>query len=497
MILELYILFSVVLIPLFWIWQPLDSRSYLFILGTNLTVIVLIWVSLLKQIPIALYIPSIPIALFLVWIFLSNAWTTAPKQSWIDTLLWLSMFVLFSVAQRVPKEFIMIAVSLPSYAMLPILFYQKFKEKKPLPGSIFGNANHIGGYFTLSLFVFLWLSFNISIWFLIMVGVLTIAIFLSKCKAAWLGIISTLVILLYFQTKITFILILPILLFAFYFVKLKPHIKNKYFAARIGYYFAALDSIIRRPFFGWGLRTFRREQFFAIHRIHKRWPHAYRREWASKAESTYENLPLPRTHRVHNDYLEICFETGFVGLFLFLYILYQLQWTQDIILSAGLLATLLIALFFFPLREPHIAAPFWALAGTISQPGVVLPPGYSLLVVILVLAISYMAYQYAYKKMVAIFWWMKVPGAATEEKWKEALSKCHKNDPYYNQYLMYFYRTHLKTNPNFALDCMSRMSEHFDGSITASSIQGIRPKFAPPEVLQTQQTQKKKKRGKR
>jgi O-antigen ligase len=497
MILELYMLFSVVFIPLFWVWQPLDSRSYLFILGTNLAVIVLIWVSFLKQIPIDLYIPSIPIALFLVWIFLSNSWSTAPKQSWIDTLIWLSMFVLFSVAQRIPKEFVLLAVSLPSYGMLPVLFYQKFKEKKHLPGSIFGNANHIGSYFTLSLFVFLWLSLNVSIWHLIMVGLLLIAIVLSKCKAAWISIISTLVILLYFQTKVNFILVLPILLCALYFVKLKPHVRNKYFAARLGYYVAVLDCIIRRPLSGWGLRTFRREQFFAVHRIQKRRPNTYRKETASKAEHVYEKFPLPRTHRVHNDYLEICHETGLVGLFLFLYILYQLQWTQDLILSAGLLAILIMALFFFPLREPHIAAPFWALAGTISQPGVVLPPGYSLFVVILVLAISYMAYQYAYKKLVAIYWWMKVPGAETEEKWKKALSKCYKNDPYQNQFLMYFYRTHLKVNPSFALDCMSRMSEHYDGSITVASIQSIRPKFAPPEMVQPQQTKKQKKRGKR
>lgn len=474
----------------------MDSRSYVFILGSNLIAIAFLsWVFFQGQ-TLNVPIPSFCVFAFIVWLFLSNAWSTAPKQSWIDTLTWLFMFFLFGVAQHIPREFIIIAVSLPTYVMLPFFFHQKYKQKLPKPGSIFGNSNHIGSYLSLGLFAFLWLSIHTSPWFFIMTGIVGLSILLAYCRAAIFSTTIALTILLYHYSGNMFVFLIalaPILWGLYVLSKGGTNGENRFnhigtaWRDRMSYYIAAFDTILRRPLFGWGLRTFRREQFFAVDRITKRFPEIYKKH------------PLPCTHRLHNDYLEITHETGFPGLILFLAILYQLNWAEDLVISTGLISVLIISLLFFPLREPHIAAPFWALAGTLSSPELTLPPGFAPVVVIVVLAISYMAYIYAYKKLVGIYWWMRIPLAKSETEWVNAHIKCHKNDPYNNQYLMYLYRIYLKSRPAFALDCMSRMNEHYDGSITVVSIQQIRPKFTAPQEIPTggvKQPKKKKKKRK-
>ncbi len=488
MILEIYILFCVVFIPLFWLWQPMDTRSFVIILGTTLTMVLLLWRSYLIGDPIILPIPSIAMASFLIWIFLSNSWSTCARQSWIDTLVWLSLFFLFCIGQRVDKEYIVIAVSLPVYGMLPIFFFQKFRQKQYKPGSIFGNPNHMGSYLTLNLFVFLWLSFNTSVWFLMMAGIIVISIYMTKHKTSIISSALVGSLLAYHYIDNIYLLFIAPLLLVLYLIRshrvsnLKGSIE-----IRIGYYIACLDTVIHRPITGWGLRTFRREQFFAVHRIGKKYP------------DVFKKYPLPTTHRLHNDYLEIFHELGIVGFLLFLYILYGLNWSGDIILSSGLLAVLVISFFFFPLREPHIAAPFWVLAGTTSNTSVELafPPGYSLMLLVVVLAISCMAYWYAYNKMLAIYWWMQIPIAKTEGAWRKAVGACHKADPYYNQFLMYMYKTFVQKNPDLGLDCISRLSEHFDGSITAASVQSIRPKFNAPVMQKIDPNKKKSKKKNR
>ena len=78
----------------------------------------------------------------------------------------------------------------------------------------------------------------------------------------------------------------------------------------------------------------------------------------------YRDLPYGR---VHNDHLEIVGEIGLIGYGLFLSIF--LMSSIDVFGWATLLAVFVSGLFFFPLREVHTAAPFWAMMGAFCASG--------------------------------------------------------------------------------------------------------------------------------
>jgi len=490
-----YLIFCLMLIPFFIWYQSLDSRAHLFI---SVTAVYLI-LSVATQNGLMLNLRD-PFCLFLLWAVLSNSWSTCAKQSWVDTLFWISAFTVYECGRLTAVEEVFRMIALTVIPILIVVAVQVTKMRKGYlatgqrPGGVFGNNVHLGAYLTVCLFCGLWLTANASIWYLLIVFPTGAMIGLTRSKGALLASVVCLPIAAGMMSPMTASSLAAagisaaVLIAAGYYARLYP----SSLVERIVFYVLACETISRRPLHGWGLRTFRREQFFAYERIRTKYPGLYKR------------LLQPKTHRVHNDYLEIAHETGLVGLGLFAWTLFNIDLPGDMLQALPLIAVLIMSLMFFPLREPHIAIPFWAIAGSIQGPGEA-PPLSGLLSLLILLALSIVTYQYGVKKLLALYWWYRIPKTADPEKRQQAIFKAHLLDPFNNRYLMYLYKASVRRNPQFAMECAGRIFEHFDGAITARSVSEIKPQFIaksapvkpPASGSRTQgRTSKKKKRKK-
>ena len=145
-----------------------------------------------------------------------------------------------------------------------------------------------------------------------------------------------------------------------------PGAQDESFKERSMLWATTWDMIRDRPVTGFGPGHF----FTAFPFFHK--------EYYNNAQGKWLPQILP-TH-AHNDALEICAETGFIGLALFLWIMLAVLWPVGIahksrepdrpeprILAAGLFsglaALLLYSNFQFPFHNPPSAVHFWIFAG--------------------------------------------------------------------------------------------------------------------------------------
>jgi hypothetical protein len=145
-----------------------------------------------------------------------------------------------------------------------------------------------------------------------------------------------------------------------------PHHVEKSLLGRIGLYRAAVELIRQKPVMGWGLNSYAKEL-----------PETD----TVTLSATDENK---RSHRVHNDHLEIIVEVGVIGYILIASLFSSISY--DPIIFGLLVAFTVCACFFFPLREVHTAAPFWAVMGS-SAGGILTPVFLPPIVIILVCAI--------------------------------------------------------------------------------------------------------------
>jgi len=479
---SIYVILCAVAIPLFTVWQPFDGRYHLFALGT--AAFLFAWVF---SGPV-FYVSDMPFFIMCLWFSLTSAWSTCPRESWIDVLNWISLFVLYMAARRLPPEMFMLALFVPIVPIGLLAIYQQYsrvrygqvvevKGKKLMAvcSGVFYNSNHGGVYFTISFFVSLWLARQVSPLFYIAAGVLAILVYFTKCRSAWIGLGAGLCVASFYFFADTArevyeaILLITVISAVFYrmFARKKGDIGGM---SRKGFLVTVANTIRQRPVFGWGLRTYRREQFYSFINIHKRWP-----------EISKKYLPAV-THRVHNDYLEIWHETGVIGLGLFLYLLWGLPYSADPVLAGGLIAVMVIGLFFYPFREPHLAVSFWCMAGALtgppSGPAQAIPlPVYA----VLITAFAALAYRYAYKKLLALHYLHSRPDPPGREGNIRLLKKCLIHDPYNTMYLAKMYQASHADKPALALQCAVRMSEHFDGNVIYSFVQSVQPKIQADE----------------
>lgn len=494
-----FIAVLVIVTPMLFMWQPYDLRHFTTIVFCTIGM----WLVLFNVLYIS--IPSWYVVAFGLLLILSMMWTSNYHQSLIDMCYWLSMLFIYEISKFVPLEFLMVVITLPIAFLFPIAVWQKML-KYPHVGSVYGNANHLGSHCVIMFFSALWLAINVSVWNIIplcaVIGTLIIA---EECKAAYISILVGVGYVLFKTVSHQYasigavflaVAVIVILIRKLYIRpvrsvmvkrirgyakeqaiktgKTEKECYDKRYAeerdkppvhsARLGHMMAVWDCIKKRPVFGWGLRSFRREQFFAVDRILRKNPKAY------------DNVILPSTHRLHCDIVEMWHELGAVGFILFGLVLYQIPYSSDPIVTGGIGAVLLLSAFFFPLREAYTAIPFFAMAGALSQGKCVLISPTPVLVTA-ALAITYICYIVAVKRIIALYYWFVIPRAKDEHEYTNALQKAHRFDSYNNQILMHLFRQTVQPNPNFALNCVMRMTEHYDGTITAASVLEVRPNF--------------------
>lgn len=304
------------------------------------------------------------------WLCTSLIWSNTHKSAF-ELINWMSYLVLFCAARTVPMAFIALCVFFVCVMFAMVQMYSigvKGQWHPEIAYYAFNNGNHTGAFMLGGLFAGLWLAFNLSLWLLPFVALVAAALITSKCKGAILAALAGTVGMTYASGHwwIGTGLSVVIFIVAFLVYCKWPHHVEKSFCGRIALYRAAVELIRQKPIAGWGLNSYAKEL-----------PETD----TITLSATDENK---RSHRVHNDHLEIIVEIGVIGYVLIVALFSSISYDPG---TFGLLMAFAVcACFFFPLREVHTAAPFWAVMGA-SAGGTLIPVCLPPTVIILVCAI--------------------------------------------------------------------------------------------------------------
>lgn len=480
-----YIIFCAVILPLVNLYQPHEARHYLFALGSATVLLYVVSTRLFYgDGSSVLHMPDLWVAGFGVCTVMSCAWATNAREALSDGVVWAGCLVLYFAAGRVNTDGMMLALFAPAVLMTPMALYQAYSERRhghvieidglqlvTMPSGMFGNTNFFGVYLAVVFFAGLWLSENVSPWFYAPLSLVAICLVLTKCRAAWVGCSGGLALFCYlngFLFEMAILLIAGGVAFMTKLLKAKGSPLESSGTARISFFLNALKLIRQRPLFGWGLRSFRVEQYYA------------HRDLAAESESLGKKSSAP-TDRIHNDYLEIGVETGLAGLILFGVFLVHLPWSADPCLSGGLASMLVSAMFFFPFYTMPTAVAFWCFAGAAASrtPAEITLDVPVLIYAVLAACFLGVVWQVSLFKLIALMIWhhranraQNVPGLL------HVVMKCLKYDPYNSEYLINAYQLTARRRPDLAVKCATRLLEHFDGNVPLESIEEIQPKIA-------------------
>jgi len=265
-----------------------------------------------------------------VWLLSSIIWGES-RHSVIELFSWISYLLLFSASRSVGIEFVMWLL-LPNGLILSVmqLYEQRKNQDAYHTFKLFGNSNHQSAFLLTSFYSAMWLSLNISLWFLVCAVIIGLAISKTKCRGATAALIVS-VIALACMLESEMVIYSSIVFVIFGVLNLRSFM-NRNYSDRLVIYRDAIKKIHPRWITGRGLNFFR----------------------------------LTEYGRVHNDYIEIIGETGLIGLLLIVMLFAQITFTP-VILSC-LIAFAIHSLVFYPLREVHTAAPFWAIMGASAAP---------------------------------------------------------------------------------------------------------------------------------
>lgn len=459
---EIYVLLLAGLIPFFSWQQREEGRNLVAMLITG--VFLLLW--LFTGIPIVWDNTTSLTLCFALWMVASIFWSYS-RQSSQDLFFMLSCLVVFLISRHIQFNILLPILFIPGviFAGASLIFYKAKHPKKKYP--IFGNRNHLGAFLLIPLFTGTWLTLNLSWYLAPLVVLIGVAISLCKCRGAQVGAIIGLMYVLCVQYVLALGLI-PIFFIITYLI-CRSRGKNFYASTsgRISLVVAVLLLIKKAPLAGHGLRTFRREYPTIIPKLlnSKILKHFYSRG------TPIENS---KSHRVHNDHLEIIFELGIIGYLLLIGLFSSLMWTENLVLSGAIIAFAVHGFFFFPLREAHTAFPFWALAGGLASTTasvIILPELISLVFIFIVCRIMYfvgirvLGLSY-YDRHVSIAVLPNPTDAVGKKALKQKqfwINQAIKCDPYNNVYLTDGYYFNVFDHPEVAFQFASRCMENYDG----------------------------------
>jgi O-antigen ligase len=436
---ELYLFLMLFFIPCFWYGAANGSHDFMAILFSAF-----VWIYWLFT-----GVPYDPLLFgIVIWFILSIAWSTHYGNSISDLLMILALITVVFAVQGMDKFLIMLFSFIPSAGMAGLEIYQWYK-KQPVDrrGALFGNTNHSGIYYVINFFIGLWMAYNISLLFMPFCIIILLATVATRCRAAIMALCVGMGVVLFKDAgNIATIIICTLIGIVAIFTQRPTTLVTQsdyglFLAKRAAYerwiiFKKTIKLIYKKPIWGWGLGTFRRE-----HQL---------------------NLPAMATHRVHNDTLEILFEVGFVGLGLILYFFYALPWS-DPFLSAALVAGIVSSCFFFTFRESHTAAPLMALCGLSLPPigMVAIPP---LISGVLFMALLYILWVHVIKKIVALAWYGMGSFKKTRDEQANCVAEAVKwfpNSEYMSRHSYY----QSQSDPGASYESAMKMIYQYDGRV--------------------------------
>ena len=461
---EVYILILAAVIPFFSWQQREEGRNLVAMLITG---VFLIMCLLTNTLPVVWDTTTICVLCFGLWMIASMFWSNS-RQSSQDLYMMLCCLVVFLVARRMELNELLWMVFIPGliFAAAQLYYFKSTDPKKK--NFIFGNGNHIGAFLLCPLFAGAWLTFNVS-WFLApLVLVISVALALSKCRGAQVGVLLGLMYVACMQS-LWMLALIPVILTAVWLVcRSRGTDFLNSTSGRISFILAALFLIRKSPMAGYGLRTFRREYPAIV-------PELLENKIAGTLFTKYApKVESQSSHRIHNDHLEIIFELGLIGYIIFISIFSSLLWAASPLLAGAIVAFAVHGLFFFPFREAHTAFPFWALAGGMAGTSAVIMTMDPVIAGTLILIIGKILYEVAVKTLGLSYYDQAVKIAVSpqliDDVGKEALktkqtyiNNAIKCDPYNNIYLTEGYYYNVFDNPEIAFQYASRCMENYDG----------------------------------
>lgn len=443
-------------------WQQVEeSRNYALVVFSGIYIIIR---TLSGNIFWFQDTTSLFVAGFVIWILCSCAWTPS-RQSKLDLYMLIGCLVVFWAARTVPKELLFPIVFFPGPVFAAVSIYKLWRG--PLhhddhPYFIFGNCNHFGTFLLVHLFIGIWLVLNVSSYYAPMVLIVAAGIVLSKSRNAIISMITG----LFFVWCMAYhwaLMFTPVGVILGYLVyrherKDRPGIISQ--NRRLLFYIAAVHLIRKKLFFGWGLRTFRKE--YPTHNAEILNMPIVKKIIEKAPASDRSAVEAACSHRVHNDYLEIVYELGIIGFVIFMGIFLTLNFKASPIISGLVVAYAVNALFFFPLREVHTAVPFWAVVGamaSVPSQTVIIHPVIAVVVALIVIRVLGDIYV-RLQGLVLYDEFMKTPEG---DRKCEIIRLAIQRDPYNDKYLTEGYYHHVKTNPAIAFQYASRCMENYSG----------------------------------
>jgi O-antigen ligase len=382
--------------------------------------------------------------------------------------------------------------------------------------STLGNTNYAAGFFLSTIPFLFFLSFEVSPWFLLsflvvvgaMVATHTRAGLLSIFTIAFVGLVLAsergylfdILFWAFGDMPILSVILLSVIIIAGGIFLLKKARKGKWlsslsnpddpinttldiehthqdhwvahFRYRLRYIRAAWYLIKRKPLQGYGLRTYRKEVYYAQAML----------DMQTKGEFLGYGYQTPQPREVHNDLIENFVEGGFPGGLLFLAVvgtvLYScagalnsgipmMRYLAMAGMVAGIVGFLVDACFFFPLRLGPSAMMFWtslALAQSYIAPSSVVSFGQGWMLPAFVLAcLAAMNWEGVIKPNLGNWYFTKANFSQysyNKEKYlNKAMDMCPKET---------IFRTHMLIGymdslPNESDQQAEAMRQHYDG----------------------------------
>ena len=499
---------------------------------------------------------SIVAFLYFIYLMISCSWSTAPQNSLRDVpLIFLSIFSFLICSTLFENKSNMVGISLAVFCismftalysigqrfrfdpLFPERLRSRAEEFKSVPpeevheawknekfidsraiGTV-GNTNFNAGFLLSTIPFLMYLSFEISRWFLLSVMVIIFAIICTKSRAGKLSVgVFILVFILFlsgrglvfdalfrltanvsplevFITNLLFILI-----GMDFYIKMRDKnplkfLSNKednfntmldwendnqsHWAAtlryRSKYWKIAIALIRKRLLHGYGLRTYRREVYFEQALINQKDSKFLR--------PGYYQTPQPR--ECHNDFLENFVEGGLIGGLMFLTIIFVIFYNsinlietlavREYIMVCGVMAAIIGVMvevfFFFPLRLGAPALLFWiSLALLQSFSGIdliILPTNNIFLILFIAGALAAMIWEGVIKPNIGNYLFTKHSFSAIIEKKERYLRKAIRYCPKESIFRTHMLIGYLEGFPMEADFNAEMLRHHYDGMMPA------------------------------
>jgi O-antigen ligase len=427
---EIYLIIVVlILLPLF--KTPLNTGIAFHIKETAFYLLSLAYICYLSLSGFKIVESPILYAMFLVAMYstLSNIWSSNVERSWQDIIKWWALVGLFIMASTVPVNTLLIISVIP----IPLIFvwgiiqqlglepfdqrlneYNKDLKENHAPRFRWsmGNTNHAGAFLAPYLFIAIYLTINISLWFSVLIPMIVYGIYSTRCYSAMAGTFMGLCVI-YPQYSLWMLSVIPACMIALlvfkkrYSEQYKRLFEQKIynFTARYHYWMIALNLWKKRPIFGWGMNSFSKETFECQAEMNEKDPSllGYKDE--------QQDIPAKYTcypERAHNDLIEMLSDGGIVGFILLAGFMgttiYSAVVSGNYILLGGLICLMVHGCMFYTLSS-FSYIPYVVLAACVAQPSNIIWYSIPLPIAIIgVLAIAKLCINRIIKPQMAMIW---------------------------------------------------------------------------------------------